>query len=249
MSKTTKKNGRFGNQVMRNIALSILAKKYNLLCEYANFDKINNKLGIELFNQGSKEFSQTKIIKKKDFLDHLKNNKKVNYNLDLMHDWFHSCEISNIINNHLVSNQKYTINKNPFKKRYNNNNDLFLHIRLGDVDKLNMGLNYYINCIKKIKYDNIYIASDNLNHEIVLELKKKYNAILVDKNIIETIQLGSTCKNVILSHGSFSALIGYLSFFSNVYFPDCKPPNNPETNRPWCDIGLFMGKGWIGEKI
>jgi len=28
----------------------------------------------------------------------------------------------------------------------------------------------------------------------------------------------STCKYVVLSYGSFSAIIGYLSFFSHVYY-------------------------------
>jgi hypothetical protein len=37
---------------------------------------------------------------------------------------------------------------------------------------------------------------------------------------INTIHFGSTCKHIILSHGSFSAMIGYFSFFSNIYYPD-----------------------------
>lgn len=36
---------------------------------------------------------------------------------------------------------------------------------------------------------------------------------------IHTIQFASTCKHIVLSHGSFSAVIGYLAFFSNVYYP------------------------------
>lgn len=49
MSKTTNCNGRLCNQIIRNLALSILAEKYDLYVEYSNYDNINNKLGIELF--------------------------------------------------------------------------------------------------------------------------------------------------------------------------------------------------------
>ena len=42
---------------------------------------------------------------------------------------------------------------------------------------------------------------------------------LLHYNEIDTIQFGSTCKNIILSHGSFSAMIGNLSFYSNIYYP------------------------------
>ena len=90
-----------------------------------------------------------------------------------------------------------------------------------------------------MKYDYIYIGSDNLNDDLIKKIKALYtNIILVDKNPIETIQFGSTCKNIILSHGSFSALIGYLGFFSNVYFMNTKPKNN------WCLIDMFLNKGF-----
>ena len=44
MSITTEYNGRLCNQVIRNLALSILAEKYDLYVEYSNYNNINNKL-------------------------------------------------------------------------------------------------------------------------------------------------------------------------------------------------------------
>lgn len=132
---------------------------------------------------------------------------------------------------------KNIIDKNPYQSRYKQNNDLFLHIRLTDAKKYNPGLDYYVNCIKQINYDNIYIGSDNFTDDLVQKIKILYpKVILIEKNQIETIQFGSTCKNIILSHGSFSAVIGYLGFFSNVYFPNKKPE--------WCPFGLFTNKGF-----
>ena len=42
MSKTTNRNGKLCNQIIRNLALSILAEKYDLYVEYSNYDNINN---------------------------------------------------------------------------------------------------------------------------------------------------------------------------------------------------------------
>ena len=54
MSITTTKNGRLCNQIIRNLALSIIAKQNNLHVIYSNFDNIHNKLGIELFTGNDK---------------------------------------------------------------------------------------------------------------------------------------------------------------------------------------------------
>jgi hypothetical protein len=72
-----------------------------------------------------------------------------------------------------------------------------------------------------LKFDKLYISSDSPNHPIVCELLQTYiGSNIINLDEIETLQFGSTCKYVVLSHGSFSAVIGYLSFFSDVYYPD-----------------------------
>jgi hypothetical protein len=81
--------------------------------------------------------------------------------------------------------------------------------------------------------------SDSKNHPIIKDLIKNYeNSVIIDYDEIKTIQFGSTCKNVILSHGSFSAIIGYLSFFSNIYFPEY------EEKKIWYG-DMFSIDGWI----
>jgi hypothetical protein len=235
MSKTHKR-GRLGNQIIRNLALSILAEKYDLYVEYSSYNDINNKLGIELF-VGNKKYDKTVVVNNNNYMDYYNNNIKNDANFDFMKDFFQSEEITTILYNHLNNKMINIINKNPYKERYKNNNDLFLHIRLGDAKEWNVGIEYYIHCINLLKYDYIYIGSDNLNDDLIKKIKALYtNIILVGKNPIETIQFGSTCKNIILSHGSFSALIGYLGFFSNVYFMN--------TNPKWCPIDMFINKGF-----
>jgi hypothetical protein len=67
--------------------------------------------------------------------------------------------------------------------------------------------------------DKIYLSTDSKQHDIVQRLMKRFPSSewIPYEDIIQTWQFASTCKHVILSHGSFSAMIGYLSFDSDVY--------------------------------
>ena len=110
------------------------------------------------------------------------------------------------------------IEKNIFKLRYNNNNDVFINIRLGDVSHLNPGFTYYDKVLSNLKFDNGYISSDSIRHHICIELIKKYNLTIFNDNEVNTIMFASTCKNIVLSHGTFSWLIGLLGFYSTIYY-------------------------------
>ena len=96
MSKTTTKKGRFCNQVIRNLSLSLLAKKYDLYVEYSNFEDINNKLGITL-HIGNNKYDKTNKITNTNYMKYLNENIKVDYNLDMMSDYFQTEEITNIL--------------------------------------------------------------------------------------------------------------------------------------------------------
>lgn len=232
--------GRLCNQIIRSIALSMIAQNNDLYTEYRNYNIICKVLGINLFC-GTKKYDKTVIVKNDNYLNLLHNSKQIDYNLNLNFDFFQTEEIINLIYEYLnlEENKKNIINHNPFKDRYNNNNDLFIHIRLGDVANRSPGIQYYLKVIKQTSFENLYIASDSLNNTIIKDIQKIYpNAILVNKTPEETIQFGSTCKNIILSHGSFSTVIGYLAFFSkHIYYP------NFDTG--WAPPALFMHKLWI----
>lgn len=217
---TTGYNGRLGNQFIRNIAVSLIAEKNDLQVKYASHNIINN-LGIPLFC-GKNVYNTTRPLTDDNFFN-IYNNKNINYNLNPNNNYFQTKEITNLIYNYLHSDKlKLNImSKNKFTERYNNNNDVFIHIRLTDAKHFNPGLVYYINALKNINYDNIFVSTDDVNDNIIKELQKIYPSIkLIINNEIETIQFASTCKHIILSHGSFSAIIGYLAFFSTIYYPE-----------------------------
>ena len=246
MSCTTGTNGRLCNQVIRNLAVSIMAEKFNLTVNYSSLDRITS-LGIPLFN-GEKSYESTMTLADENYFSTY-NSESLESNVDPNNSYFQSYDMAVFIYKHLHKEdvKASIMNANPFANRYNANNDIFIHIRLDDVERFNPGLNYYLHAIRDVvgettemdgtmddergvsdETDNgsrkIYISSDGPHHSIVQDILAKYsNAELLNYNEVQTIQFGSTCKHVILSHGSFSAVIAYLSFFSNVMYPEYEP--------------------------
>ena len=224
----TENIGRLGNQIIRNLAVSLLAKKHNLKVDYYNNELIN-KLGIELFS-GSNLYDECILYLTDDNYFTIYNSNELNYNLNPNNNFFQTKEITNFLYNYLHNDviKSIIINKNPFKERYSKNNDLFIHIRLTDAAHYNPGIKYYINSIKNIIFDNLYISTDEKNNNMVKEILQLYpSSQLINYDEITTFQFASTCKHILLSHGTFSAIIGYLSFFSNIYYPEF------EENKIW----------------
>ncbi len=240
-SHTAGTNGRLGNQIIRSVALSLLAEKHNLYVEYFNYHIISDVLGIRLFS-GENKFTDTRKIFDEDFFELLECNGPLRYNLDPNNDWFQSEEVTNAIYTHLHTDpQKADImGRNPFGTRYNNNNDLYIHVRLGDLAQYNPGVDYYLDIIKRVHHSTLYLSSDDASHTVVTTIQSLYPAAqLVERSPAETIQFASTCKHVALTFGSFSAVIGYLAFFSDVYYTSIDRP------FPAGPIGMFIKDGWI----
>jgi hypothetical protein len=214
--------GRLCNQLISCLSLSILAKKNNLKVDYIVSDKIKDqieKLGIELFT-GENVYENQLYFKTNDFFDIY----ELDYLSKNLHtsDYFQSKEISNFLYNYINEEQQKNLIKsiNKFKERYDSNNDCFIHIRLTDVAERNPGIEYYLKSISSLTFDTLYISSDDITHEIIHKILQTYpNTIVLNYDEVEIIHFGSTCKNIVLSHGSFSTVIGYLSFYSTVYYP------------------------------
>jgi hypothetical protein len=209
--------GRLCNQIIRNLCVSIISEKHDLYVEYSQYDKIL-QLGIQLFI-GKNKYENFIELNDDNYFSIL-NLENLTYNINPNSHYFQTKRITNYLYSYLKSStiMENIINKNPFKQRYNNNDDLILHIRLTDAAHYCFSINYFEKIISLNNYNNLYIATDDINHSIVKYLKDNYNAIVLDLDEIKTIQFASTCKYVGLSQGTFSAVIGYLSFFSIVYY-------------------------------
>ena len=240
VNNTEVHNGRFGNLFFVNMVLHFISKNYNLKTTYKYYDKFLN-MGIDLFI-GNNTYQENTYVTEINYFNLI--NKKNNFTNVIVtnYSWFQNyefCLYLEIYFNTLEIKNKI-IKKNRFFHRYKNNNDLFIHVRLDDVEEMSShnSFEYYDNIIKKCNFDNGFISSDNLNSSICHSLIQKYSLKAVNLNEEETIMFGSTCNNIILSGGTFSWLIGFLAFYSNNI-------NYPINNKRWYG-DIFVYKNWIG---
>lgn len=120
------------------------------------------------------------------------------------------------------------LHANPFMMRYNNNNDVYVHVRLGDVTGIHsLPFEYYDTALSNLngEYNQGYISSDSIDHSICQQLIQKYNLKPINYDVVETIQFASTCRHLVLSLGTFSWLIGFFAYSSDdIQYPVDKKP-------------------------
>jgi hypothetical protein len=239
MTTTTPHNGRLCNQIIRNLAVSLIATKHDLQVYYSSKDRMD-ALGIQLFC-GKTAHDNTVLLNDNNYLAILNSDASLNSNLDPNQAYFQTKDICAVLYDYVREDaqKSHIIHCNPFQFRYNANNDLFIHVRLTDAAHFNPGLDYYLNAIKQIEFEQLFISTDDTSHPMISEIMKSTpNSALFNASEVNTIQFGSTCKHILLSHGSFSAMIGYLAFFSNVHYPVYDP------NKIWYG-DMFSVDGWI----
>ena len=199
--------------------MSLIAEKFDLIIRYQRSEEIE-QLGFTLFS-GTKKYRKHKVVAENNYYGMLKR-KSVYFNIRSKGTSFYQTkEITDDINIYLNSPKimDQIIENNVHKERYKNNNDCFVHIRLGDVTGWTPGFEYYYRVLSQLKFDKLYISTDSPDHEIISKLRNSFrNLELYDTTLPDIMLFASTCKHVILSYGSFSAVIGYLSFFSQVYY-------------------------------
>ena len=224
INNTNTHNGRLGNLFFINMALHFIALKTNLQCRYKYISQFE-KLGIHLFS-GNNTYHNNLILTDTNFLDIIKSSNKTQNIIIDNDNWFQTTDFSLFLKKYFnMTYPKFKIiNNNIFKNRYDNNNDLFIHIRLGDVTN-NIGdiTKYYDKMLLETTYVKGYISSDSIENEICKYFIDKYNLMIVNACEIDTIMFASTCNNIILSGGTFSWLIGFFAFYStNICYPNMK---------------------------
>lgn len=218
MTSTVRGNGRFCNNLIRNIAVSLIAEKHDLSVEYS-YQSDMDAIGLQLFS-GTHSYPNTTLLTEDNYFQILEGD-TLQCNLDPNWNFFQKNDTMTLVRTYLNTRFKESItSKNPFNSRYATNNDAFVHVRLGDTKHSNPGLTYYLKALSMNTFDTLYIATDDFDDDVIKGLVDAYPAAkLLRTAEVETIQFGSTCKYVILSHGSFSAVIGMLSFWSDVLYP------------------------------
>lgn len=219
-------SARLGNKFFMNMAISLLSAKYRQKAEYAMESELN-QLGID-FHKELDPLSENRPIAAIDdtnFMNYIQDS-DTNLIIDFQRDTY--CQIPefcHILKSHFLNESLRTRirNTNPWTKRIGNNHDVFVHVRIGDVPHFTPSLSYYEKALSNITYEKGYIASDSPHHPIINELCQKYGLIKVMEEQVRTIQFGLTCEHLILSHGTYSWLIGFLNFDSkSVQYPKIK---------------------------
>jgi hypothetical protein len=220
--------GRFGNHFFRNIVLHFLVEKYNFTVEYVCIEEFK-KMGIELKNGSiiNRNYQQIQINDNNilSLLDISENLSTYDFTIKF-HTYFQKKEIALKIYDYFhknETNKNNVLNANIFNYRINNNNDVFLHIRIGDVPQFNPGYDYYDKLLSNLDFEYGYISSDTIEDELCKKLIEKYNLEVVNKDEVETIMFANTCKYLILSQGTFSWLMGLFAYYSDkIYYPKIK---------------------------
>lgn len=225
--------GRFCNHVIRNLYLSFLAQKSNLAVKYSYENEIK-RLGIPLFTEGTETYEKTLVIRDEDFLSYMDSNLPHNLFVDFLSA--QHPEFALRVYNFFRESKGAIQAANVFKDRYNSNKDVFVHVRLDDAASWNPGYAYYETALKKTGASSGFISSDSPDHPFVTGLAAKYGLSIVKKDEVETIMLASTCAHVILSHGTFSWVMGALAFYGTVSVP-------PPKYNVWCGH-IFSMPGW-----
>jgi len=90
--------GRLGNQIIRNLAVNLIAEKYNLKVDYFNKDLIE-KIGINLFS-GNNIYDIHQELNDDNYFS-IYNCSNLNFNLNPHNAFFQTKEITNFLYDYL----------------------------------------------------------------------------------------------------------------------------------------------------
>jgi len=114
--------------------------------------------------------------------------------------------------------------KLPEPKKSISSDDVFIACRLGDLltnvryPRTYCSMKYIEDQLitSRDSCDNVYVTSDTIDHPPLVKLIKKYNLTVHQDSPINTILLAAQFNNLILSAGSFSYWMAYLSSAENI---------------------------------
>jgi len=224
--------GRSGNNLTQYAAAYVLAKKTGLkldaphIREYVNTgiyktscstnNEIENDFGsvFEIDSLSGKSFNDLIELTDDNYFEHLKNstaNKGYFLNGFFQHERLLVDYREEILNLYKLPESDFTPNKN----------DAFIACRLGDClirQRVYCTTDYIDHQLQASRdsYDKVYITSDTIDHSPLVDLIEKYDLTIYQNEPLNTILFACRFNNLILSAGSFSYWMAYLSEATNI---------------------------------
>jgi hypothetical protein len=102
-----------------------------------------------------------------------------------------------------------------------NKNDVIILLRDSGIDPtFKIPDNYYLNILKDLDFDNLYVSIDHINkHQTLLSELSQYNPTILDLPILELFKIITTKKTIIGCQGTFSFWACWLSNAEKIYWP------------------------------
>lgn len=229
--------GRLGNNILQYCMASYLSYKFDL--------SLNKSLDLnDDFEINQKEGGRSlenHIEVNDDNLQEILARKSIDSGIRVK-GWFSSRYVFE--NEEIISYYKKCI----VPKKIDNTSDLFVHVRLGDIDKkFNLPYTYYEDQISKINYNDCFLTSDSIDHPIVKDLQKRFKNIQLSIGWSPsfTIRYGANCDKLVLSSGTFSLCMALFNRGTpNVYCIDNYSMEKYFKIKQWDGGGFyaFIGK-------
>ncbi len=218
------------NRFFGNMVYSLLSEKYKLKAIYSREEEFED-MGFTFYKQDTEDLTNRDIcveLSNDTIIEYIKGNypiDRVQFPTVKPDSYYQTPAICYLFKDVFTDSTKRTSlrEKNPFRERYGKNNDVFVHVRLGDVPQFCPSLAYFEKALENISFEKGWISSDSPSHPLVRTLIQKYGLQLIPLPPHRTIQFANTCKHVVLSHGTFSWMMGFFAFDAEtIQFPKVK---------------------------
>lgn len=200
--------GRLGNNLFQYVAAYIFAKKFNL--------KISSNVVENIFDlpllTGESTSELVIDVDDTNFMTLLESD-----SVKLAHYRF----VGYYQNREFILKYNQEI-KSLFNLKFDEvpKDKVFVAYRIGDIngERQMLPIEYYQEALTKLGASSGFISSDTPSHPNVVQLCNQFNLIIYNESPLLTIDFAKNFNNLVLSEGSFSWWIGFLSYAENVYY-------------------------------
>jgi len=200
--------GRHGNLLLMNCVASLLAERLDLSAAYVNPSDYAPLR--PLWHQGGRSLPVQTVVTDENLMHHL-SLASVSHGLRLR-GFF---QIRDFVRTYAGRIRAlFDLPAAPAAT-----DEVFVHVRLGDVPEHNPGQDYYARALRRLQPSGGHIASDSPQDPMVLRLAEEFGLKPCLLSPVETLLFGSRFSRLVLSRGTFSWWLGVLSRAVTVIYP------------------------------